>query len=459
MGHQREQWTSKLGFILAAAGSAIGLGAIWKFPYVAGTTGGGAFFLIFLLFTLLVGLPILLAEFTIGRTSQQDAVTAYKVLAPGTAWHLLGRMGMAASFILLSFYSVVGGWIIIYLFKTMTGRLSGLSEQDYGAIFGESISNPFISVGAQFIFMAATIWIVSKGVQKGIERANNIMMPALFISFIILIIRSLTLEDAAKGIEFFLVPHFSGLDSKTILFALGQSFFALSVGISVMVTYSSYLPKTESLPKSASIIVLMNILISLLAGLAIFPAVFSFGMEPAEGPGLLFVVLPAVFGQMPLGMLFLGIFLLLFLFATLTSAFSMLEIIVAAVAKEDASKRKKVTWLTGIFIFLAGIPAALSFGPLADFHMLGKTVFDFSDFLVSNLLLPIGALGISLFAAYKIPKHKLADEFFAGTGMRAGWLFSIWFFLLRYVAPAAIIIVFLDVSGFFKWISRITHLW
>lgn len=451
MDQHREQWSSKLGFILAAAGSAIGLGAIWKFPYVAGTNGGGAFFLVFLLFTVLVGLPILLAEFTIGRGSQKDAVRAYQFFAPGTNWHWLGHIGMAASFILLSFYSVVGGWIFIYLYNTITGKLNGLTEQDYGQLFSTSISQPYIAIGAQFIFMVVTIWIVAQGVQKGIERASQVMMPALFISFIILIIRSLTLDGASEGIAFFLLPDFSALNSQTVLYALGQSFFALSVGISVMVTYSSYLSKTESLPKSASVIVLMNIFISLLAGLAIFPAVFSLGMEPTEGPGLLFVVLPAVFNQMPYGMIFLSIFLLLFLFATLTSAFSMLEIIVAAIGKDDLTKRKKVTWITGFFIFLAGIPSALSFGVLDDVLIFNKSIFDFADFLVSNILLPLGALAISLFVAYKIPKHILFNEMRIGTG-KAKPIFAIWYFLIRYIVPAAIIIVFLDVIGVWKWL-------
>lgn len=449
---QREQWTSKFGFILAAAGSAIGLGAIWKFPYVAGSTGGGAFFFVFLLFTLLVGLPVLLAEFIIGRGSQKDAISAYRVFAPGTGWDWIGKMGVLSSFILLSFYSVVGGWILIYILQTVTGGLSGLGEGGYEAFFGNVIADPAVAIIAQFAFMIITILIVAKGVQKGIERASQIMMPALFVAFLILIIRSLTLDGALEGIKFFLYPDFSGLDSKTILFALGQSFFALSVGISVMVTYSSYLSKDESLPKSASTIVIMNIIISLLAGLAIFPAVFSFGFQPAEGPGLLFVVLPAVFDKMPFGMFFLVIFLLLFLFATLTSAFSMLEIIVAALAKDNAEKRKKITWGAGIFIFLLGIPSALSYGVLSDFKLFDKTIFDLADFLVSNILLPLGALIISIFVQFKIPRKTLLEEISAGTNKGKRW-FAVWFLLIRYIAPIAIIIVFLDTIGLLEWIG------
>lgn len=443
---QREQWTTKLGFILAAAGSAIGLGAIWKFPYVAGSTGGGAFFFIFLIFTVLVGLPVLLAEFIIGRGSQKDAISAYRAFAPGSAWDWIGKIGVITSFILLSFYSVVGGWILIYIVQAVTGGLAGLGEGGYESLFGELIADPAVAVAAQFTFILITILIVAKGVQKGIERASQIMMPALFIAFLILIIRSLTLDGALEGIRFILYPDFSGLDSKTILFALGQSFFALSVGSSVMVTYSSYLSKHESLPKSASIIVIMNIIISLLAGLAIFPAVFSFGYEPAQGPGLLFVVLPAVFDQMPFGMFFLVVFLLLFLFATLTSAFSMLEIIVAVLAKEDSARRKKTAWIAGILIFLIGIPSALSYGILGDIKLFDKTIFNLADYLVSNILLPLGALAISIFVQFKIPRQTLLNEISAGTTHGRRW-FAVWLLLIRYVAPIAIIIVFLDVIG------------
>ncbi|MFC5463413.1 sodium-dependent transporter [Lederbergia graminis] len=450
MKQQREQWTSKLGFILAAAGSAIGLGAIWKFPYIAGTNGGGAFLFVFILFTLLVGMPILLAEFAIGRSAQKDAISAYKFLTPGTAWPWLGRIGIVSSFIILSFYSVVGGWIFIYLLHIFLGNLQIESAEQFNQLFSESIMNPYLAVGGQLIFMILTIWVVGRGVQKGIERASQIMMPALFICFIILIIRSLTLPNVGEGISFFLLPDFGALNSKTIIYALGHSFFALSVGNSVMVTYSSYLEKNTSLSKSATVIVIMNIVISLLAGLAIFPAVFSLGMEPTEGPGLLFVVLPAVFNEMHFGMVFLFIFLILFLFATLTSAFSLLEIIVAVFSKDKPKRRKKVTWITGILIFLAGVPSALSFGVLKDTTIINKSIFDTADFLASNILLPIGALFIALYAAFKLPKSLLLNELTINT-KHGKIVFTIWYFLIRYIAPTAIIIVFLDSIGMFDW--------
>ena len=447
-----DQWTSKLGFILAAAGSAIGLGAIWKFPYVAGTSGGGAFLLIFLLFTLLLVLPLLIGEFIIGRSTQKDAIESYKEIAPGSSWHFIGRLGMVTCFILLSFYSVVGGWVLIYIVKAATGSLNGLTQSDYNNLFGEVVSDPFISVGAQLVFMAMTTFVIAKGVTSGIEKASKYMMPALFILFIILAIRSFTLDGASAGLSFFLKPDFGNVTSETILFALGQSFFALSIGVSVMVTYSSYLSKKESLPQSAVSIVLMNLLVAVLAGLVIFPAVFAFGLEPDAGPTLLFNVLPTIFGQLPFGVLFFLAFLILFLFAALTSAFSMLEIIVAVLAKGDEAKRKKYAWLIGLAIFVVGIPSALSFGLLADISIFGKSIFDAFDFLVSNMMMPLGALLIAIFIPLKIPKEKLFNELKSGSNISAK-LFTIWFLLIRYVAPIAIVIVFMDVLGFLNFLK------
>lgn len=443
---QTEQWSSKIGFILAAAGSAIGLGAIWKFPYVAGVSGGGIFFITFLIFTLLIGFPLLLAEFSIGRSTQKDAIQSYKIIAPNTKWYYLGYLGMVTSFILLSYYSVIGGWIIIYLINTLTGQLNGLSSAEYANLFNSTISNPNISISVHFIFMFITIFVVAKGVQKGIEKASKVMMPLLFILFIILIGRSLTLPDAMKGVEFLFYPDFSKLTSETILAALGQSFFLLSVGVSVMVTYSSYVPKTTSLPRSALSIVIMNIFVVILAGLAIFPAVFSFGMEPDAGPVLLFQVLPNIFSQMPFGMLFFFAFLVLFLFAALTSAFSMLELIVAVITKGDTSKRRKWTWIIGLSIFVAGIPSALSYGPWNNFTIFGNIIFDTADYLVSNILLPIGALLISIFVPLKMKKSKIYEELSLGGGL-SKQIFNIWFFLVKYIAPVAIFLVLLDVLG------------
>ncbi|MEN2768084.1 sodium-dependent transporter [Ornithinibacillus xuwenensis] len=451
---QQEQWKSKLGFILAAAGSAIGLGAIWKFPYVAGTGGGGAFFLLFLVFTFVLGMPLLLGEFIIGRRGQSDPVNTYRKLTDNPKWSLIGKLGVFTCFMLLSFYSVVGGWIILYILKIFTGAFNGLTQDQYGALFGEIIANPLTTLTAQLVFLFITILVVAKGVQKGIEVASKVMMPALLILFIGLVIRSLSLEGAMDGVEFLLVPDFSKLTSESILFALGQSFFTLSLGVSVMVTYASYLPKKQNLPQSAISIIALNIVIALLAGLAIFPGVFSFDLEPNAGPVLIFSVLPAVFNQMPFGMYFFLAFLILFLFAALTSAFSMVEIIVAAVTKNKQEKRKKTTWIVGILIFVVGIPSCLSYGVLADVKLFDKTFFDLVDFAVSNVLMPLGALLIAIFVSRKVSKDVLYEELRQGSRISQSF-FSIWYFLLKYVTPIAIIVVFLDVLGLFKWIGKL----
>lgn len=443
----QEQWTSKIGFILAAAGSAIGLGAIWKFPYMTGTNGGGLFLILFLVFTVAIGAPMLLAEFMIGRSSQRDAIESYKHLAPGGKWHYIGYMGIFTSVLILSFYSVVGGWILSYLWRGMTGSLVGLSNAGFGKLFGDLISSPFESLFAQLVFLLLTVIVVAGGVSEGIERASRYMMPTLFILFLVLVIRSLTLEGAMEGLVFFLQPDWSEITWQTVIMALGQSFFALSTGISVMVTYSSYLSKKESLTKSVSSIVGLNIFISILAGLVIFPAVFALGFEPDAGPGLVFVVLPAVFEQLAFGQLFFVLFMILLLFATLTSAFSILEILVASAAKNDKQKRKKWAWLGGLIVFLTGIPSALSSGVLSDFTLFGMTVFDLADYLTANILLPAGGLLIAIFVSFKMNKGVLEQEFHAGNQLQKPLYFKVWFALIRYVVPVAILIIFLNVAG------------
>lgn len=438
------QWSSKIGFILASAGSAIGLGAIWKLPYVTGMSGGGAFILLFLIFSLLIGFPLLLGEFVIGRSTGKEAISAYKAIAPNTKWHWIGYLGVFTCFLLLSFYSVIGGWIIQYLYYGLVG-FKGIEAGGYEAFFNNSVSNPLIVIISQAIFLIITIVVVARGVQKGIEQVSKVLMPALFILFLILIVRSLTMDNAMEGVAFFLKPDFSSLTSESVLYAMGQSFFSLSVGVSVMVTYSSYLSKKENLLQPAISIVMMNLFISILAGLAIFPAVFSLGFEPTAGPGLLFIVLPSVFEQLIFGKVFLLIFLALFLFATLTSAFSMLEIVVAALMTRNTEGKGRVTlaWLMGAAIFIVGIPSALSFSTLSDFTIFEKTIFDSADFLVSNILMPIGAFLISLFVSYKMKKEILKSELVQDSRSLSA-LFNVWYFLLRFVIPVIIIIVFID---------------
>lgn len=437
----REQWSSKVGFILSSAGAAIGLGAIWKFPYVAGMNGGGAFFLIFVIFTLFIGLPMLISEFVIGRGAGREAVSAYDHLAPNTPWGVIGRLGVVGCFLLLSFYSVVGGWIILYSGLSISGHVITEST-NYGELFDTIIGTPWMGLSGLGLFLLINVIVLSFGIKNGIEKASKYLMPLLFIFFIILVVRSVTLDGAIEGIKFFLRPDFSNITGEGILYALGQSFFSLAVGFSCMVTYSSYLNKRESIPSSASSVVSLNILVSLFAGLAIFPVVFAFGLEPTEGPGLLFVVLPTVFSQMAYGSLFLTLFLLLFLFATLTSSFSLLEIIISAFTAHKPYKRRNVAAISGIVVFLASIPAALSFGVLADVSVFGKTVFDATDFLVSNILLPLGCLLISIFISFKMDKAIVVQEFKSGSNIAIEW-FKAWRFLMRWVVPLTIVIVFI----------------
>jgi neurotransmitter:Na+ symporter, NSS family len=442
-----QQWTSKIGFILAAAGASIGLGAIWKFPYMAGNNGGGAFFILFLLFTLIIGVPLLLAEFIIGRSTQKEAISAYKAIAPNSLWSFVGRLGIATSSIVLSFYSVVGGWIMIYLFYAVTGQL-WKNGNDFGAMFGSTISNPYIAVGAQFAFLLCTVFIVSLGVQKGLELANKYMMPLLFILFIVLIIRSLTFEGAMQGVEFLLKPDFTAVTPKTLLDAMGQALFSLTVGASVMITYSSYLSKKESLTKSTTSIVFLTIIVTLLAGLAIFPAIFAMGMKPEQGPDLLFIALPYIFANIPFGKIFFVFFLVAFFFATLTSAISMLEITVSSFSKNNDKKRPKTAAIIGLCVFIVGIPSALSFGLLSEPILFGKTVFDLADFIASNIMLPLGALFIAIFAPLKVPRKIVQEELGIGTKYAFVWING-WYFLIRFVVPIAVILVFLNVIGVF----------
>ncbi len=430
----REQWTSKIGFILAAAGSAIGLGAIWKFPYMAGTNGGSVFVLLFIISTIAIGLPILLAEFVIGRMGQADAITTLKRLSPGKKWTVIGWIGFIFGIIVLSFYSVVGGWILSYLARALIFKLD---VTDHGALFASISSNPVEVLLAQAVFLLLTIWIVQGGIKAGIERASSWMMPLLFIFFIILAIRSLTLEGAMEGVRFLFVPDWSQLTGSTFLLALGQAFFSLSIGVTGMMTYASYLPKGERLVPSAVNVSILNIFISILAGLVIFPAVFALGQSPDEGPGLIFVILPAIFEQIPFGTVFLIIFFILMLFATLTSSISMLEIVVSIGIRSKYDRRRRAAYVFGALIFIIGIPSALSFGVLSDWHVFGGTIFDFADLLTSRIGMPIGALLVSIFAGFILTKQQTSDELEAHPIVH-----TIWKFLIRYAAPTAIVVIF-----------------
>lgn len=439
---EKSQWGSKIGFILASAGSAIGLGAVWKFPYMTAANGGGSFLLIFLIFTLLIGLPLLLAEFVLGRGAAVSAVKTFGKLGKNKKYNIFGIIGAFALFVLLSFYSVIGGWILVYLGISIADALGIYSTSDYVALFSTIISNPWIALGAQAMFILLNVLIVSRGVQKGIERASKIMMPMLFIIFLIIITRSLTLPNSMAGVTYFLKPDFSKITTSGLLFALGQSFFALSIGVTAMLTYASYLNKQVNMVQSGVSVVMMNIAVSIMAGLAIFPAMSSFGMESEGGPSLLFIVLPQLFNNMAFGKIFYILFLILFLFATITSSVVMLEINVGNLTDQKNTNRTKWSVIVGILTFVFGIPSALSYGTLANTLFFGKTFFDSMDFLVSNILMPLGCLFLSIFTGYVLDKKVAMRELHVKEDNKVSLgFFKVWLFLLRYILPIIITIV------------------
>ena len=439
---EKSQWGSKIGFILASAGSAIGLGAVWKFPYMTAANGGGSFLLVFLIFTLLIGLPLLLAEFVLGRGAAVSAVKTFGKLGKNKKYNIFGIIGAFALFVLLSFYSVIGVWILVYLGISIADALGIYSTSDYVALFSTIISNPWIALGAQAMFILLNILIVSRGVQKGIERASKIMMPMLFIIFLIIITRSLTLPNSMAGVTYFLKPDFSKITTSGLLFALGQSFFALSIGVTAMLTYASYLNKQVNMVQSGVSVVIMNIAVSIMAGLAIFPAMSSFGMESEGGPSLLFIVLPQLFNNMAFGKIFYILFLILFLFATITSSVVMLEINVGNLTDQKNTNRTKWSVIVGILTFVFGIPSALSYGTLANTLFFGKTFFDSMDFLVSNILMPLGCLFLSIFTGYVLDKKVAMRELHVKEDNKVSLgFFKVWLFLLRYILPIIIAIV------------------
>ncbi|MDH9921101.1 sodium-dependent transporter [Staphylococcus hominis] len=435
----QSQWKTSTGFILASAGSAIGLGAMWKFPYMAGIYGGGAFLFLFLIFTIFVGLSLLIMEFTVGIMGRTYTTRIYSKLT-GKKWlNIIGWNGNLAVFILFGFYSVIGGWIVIYIGNVFLQLLSVEHTSLTQIKFEKIISNPWLTVLGQGIFILLTMIIVMLGVEKGLEKASKMMMPLLFVFLIIVVAKSLTLDGALEGVRYILQPRIEDISVKGVLFALGQSFFTLSLGTTGMITYASYAPKEMTIKSSAISIVIMNILVSVLAGLAIFPALKTFGYAPQEGPGLLFKVLPLVFNQMGFGIVFYLIFLILFLFAALTSSISLLELNVSNFTKNDNTKRKAISVIASILVFIISIPATLSFSSLSGIKFGAGTIFDNMDFIVSNILMPLGALGTTLVVGQLLDKQALKESF----GKDKFKLFVPWYILIKYMMPVIIILVFI----------------
>lgn len=449
--HQRagNLWSSRTAFILAAVGSAVGLGNIWKFPYITGENGGGAFVLVYLVCIAIVGVPVLIAEVMIGRRGGQNPVNTMRTLTTGEGtrrgWRLIGWNGIIASCLVLSFYSVIGGWALVYVFKTASGLFAGADAQAVGGIFGGMLASASDLLLWHSLFMAMVILIVGRGIRSGMEKAINTLMPLLFLLLLIMVAYAMNSGHFGQAVRFMFAPDFSKLTTKGVLTALGHAAFTLSIGIGVMMAYGSYLPQQVNIARTAITIALMDTGVALLAGLAIFPLVFANGLEPGSGPGLIFVTLPLAFGQMAGGGIFGTLFFALLLVAALTSAISMLEPVVAWLEERRGINRALSALLAGLAIWLVGIGTVLSFNHWSTFHPLAfipffadKTVFDLLDFLVSNLMMPLGGLAIALFAGWAMQSQGLEQAI----GMH-GTLYRAFMFVLRFLTPAGIALVFL----------------
>lgn len=458
----RGSFGSKFGVIAAAAGSAVGLGNIWRFPYVAGENGGGAFLLIYIGFILLIGIPVMLTELSIGRKAQLNALGSFKKLAPGKPWYLVGFMGIVAAFVILSFYSTVAGWTLEYVFGSITNAYKGMSPEQLSDSFDKFKSGTWRPILLQLIFMLLTAGIVLAGVKKGIEKYTKLLMPLLLLLIIILGIRSVTLPGAEKGLAFLFKPDFSKISGKVIIEALGQAFFSLSIGMGTLITYGSYIQKNNNLANTAFQVSLTDTLIAILAGIAIFPAVFAFNIEPNSGPGLVFITLPNIFLQMSGGHLFSILFFVLLIVAALTSSISVLEVVVAYLVEEIKITRRNATLLASVGISLTGVLCTMSWGTLKDvgITVASKTttdmavggqrmlIFDLFDYFASNILLPLGGLLIVVFAAWVLGKNKLKTEI-TNQGQLKIRLFSLFMFVIKFIAPLAIAAIFLNGIGLF----------
>jgi NSS family neurotransmitter:Na+ symporter len=450
----REQWGSKIGFVLAAAGSAVGLGNIWKFPYLTGSKGGAAFVFVYLLAVLILGLPIMIAELVIGRHTERDPVGAFKAMAGGTWWVLVGYLGVLSGFFILSFYSVVGGWTIGYIVKGITGALAHLITPEAASqVFRSFVANPVSAIVYHLLFMGATVFIVIGGVKGGIEKWNKILMPLLFAILLVLIGRGMMAEGGEKGLIFYLTPDFTQITGDTVLSALGQAFFSLSLGMGAVITYGSYLSSQERILTAAFWIVFIDTAVALLAGFAIFPSVFAMGLSPAEGPGLVFHVIPAVFARMPGGQFFAILFFLLLFLAAVTSSISLLEVVTAYLIDERGWSRRRAVLVMGTAIAIFGLPSALSFGSLAHLTIAGVTFFDFMDRLTSNYMLPIGGFFISICLGWKYGLEKTIHELDPDTRFIS--VKELWAFSIKFVAPFVLFVVFLslirqDLVGFIR---------
>lgn len=448
VGKTREQFNSKMGFVLAAAGAAVGLGNLWKFPYMVGKHGGGAFVLIYLIFIFIIGSSALTISLMLGRRARTNAVEAYGQI--NSKLKFFGYMAIIATILLTAFYSIIGGWTIFYLVKAITGNLIGLPPDQLGGMLHGFFSSTSQLMIYQVLFLVLTAFIVVKGISGGIEKACKFLMPALFVMMIILAIRAITLPGAWQGVVWYLKPDFSEINSSVVINALGQAFFSLSVGAGGMVTYGSYLSKKENIQKTALTVTIADTSVAILAGLITIPAVFAFGMDPGEGPGLVFVTLPHVFSQMPLGFLFAVIFFVLLLVAAITSSIAMVETVVTFGVEKIKIARNKLTWFVTGGIFIIGIPPLLSFGPWKDVLFRGKNWFDIYDYFVSNLTLTLVALVGTIIVGYLWKKEDYLDEITSG-GEVVNKYKEVWYKFIRYILPLFLIILYAQMLGLIKF--------
>lgn len=447
----RSHWSNRWAFIMATAGSAVGLGNIWKFPYMTGTNGGSAFVLVYLACIALVGLPLMMTEIMLGRRAQANPVDGMGKLAQEagatSAWRMLGVMGLLAGVLILSFYSIIAGWVLDYGFRAVTQGFSGMTGETAKATFNNFLSNPYEMLLWHTVFMALTMAVVAHGVNSGLERANKIMMPALVFILLILLGYSMAAGDVSKAFSFMFAVDFSKITPGVVLSAMGHSFFTLSLGMGAIMVYGSYLQRHVSIVRASLYVVFADTAIALVAGITIFAIVFANNLEPAAGPGLIFQTLPIAFGQMPGGSVFAVLFFVLVAFAAWTSSISLVEPVISWMVENSQMNRTHAAWAAGSVIWLLGIAVALSFNVWQGFHVFGFGLFDLLDKLTTNIMLPVGGLLMAIFAVWVMRAAHAQEEL--GLHDKA---YRFWLFTIRYISPVAILLIFLNLVG---WLPAI----
>lgn len=446
---ERDTFNSKLGVLAAAAGSAIGLGNIWKFPYVVGQNGGAAFIFIYILIVITIGAPLMISELAIGRKAQSNPVGTFKKLNSKNKGGFAGYLAVFTSFIILSFYTVIAGWIFSYFSKAITGKLATIAPENLSLYFEKLAANTPSTLFWNALVIGLTGFVVISGVKDGIEKYSKILMPILLITLIALIFRSLSLEGASKGLEFLFKPDFSKLTTQSILEALGHAFYSLSLGMGIIITYGSYIDKKEDLVSLSLQVIAADTLIALMAGMVIFPAVFAFGFEPEAGPSLIFITLPAVFQEMPFGSFFEALFFLLVGIAAITSTISLLEVSISFFIEEFHIERKKATIILALGIFLLSIPSTLSFGAWNNVKIFGLSLFDLLDFVASYIFLPIGGILTCILVGWIWGEENALKEI-TSDGIYTFKRYKAYNFIIKYIAPIAIGIIFLYSTGILK---------